>query len=102
MEKFIYIDFSIPQFEIDLDEMKKNEYNEHIELYKNKIKNRDFYKYENMPNITIESKEIIHFWAIEDGELHILKKYFSVKKGDIIIFPKSWVFDFTTTFQYII
>jgi hypothetical protein len=61
MEQYIYIRFSIPK-ELcnDLNdktinkittEFLNNEFAEHIEIYKNQIKNRYCYKYHNMPNL---------------------------------------------------
>jgi hypothetical protein len=126
MENFIYLAFSIPKelcedFQNDLDKLNdflNNELKEHLQKYKNQIKNRDCYTYDNMPNLQHkntkfiinekneknenDSKEFIqYFWALEDGEIIIQKKTYSVKQGDIIIFPNSWVFSCGLNFKYI-
>jgi hypothetical protein len=118
MEKFIYIDFSLPpQLCDEIEKIEYNDYlnselNEHIQKYKNIIKNRNCYKYENMPNLQHKNtyfkineeihKELIqYFWALEDGAIIIQKKTYYVKKGDIIIFPNSWVFPYELNFAYI-
>ena len=122
MEQYIYIAFSIPKELCDdiiinkpLTELLNNELSEHIQKYKNIIKNRYCYKYNNMPNLihlyskfkinekTVkESKDLIqYFWALEDGVINIQHKYYMVKSGDIIIFPNSWVFPYEINFKYI-
>jgi hypothetical protein len=131
MEQYIYIGFSIPKELCDelcdkicdnlvetinkvTTEFLNNELEEHIQKYKNRIKNRYCYKYDNMPNLmhlyskfkinekNNDSKEFIqYFWALEDGEIIIQKKTYSVKQGDIIIFPNSWVFKYEIKFKYI-
>jgi AAA15 family ATPase/GTPase len=122
MENFIYIAFSIPkelcedfQNDKDTDNFLNNELKEHIQTYKNQIKNRECYKYENMPNlqhknvkfkineinINYQKRFIDYFWALEDGEIIIQKKSYIVKQGDIIIFPNSWVFSYEINFKYI-
>ena len=120
MEKFIYIAFSIPEQLCDdfhdYTEFLNNELNEHIQKYKNVIKNRNCYKYENMPNlqhkntyfkINEEKKDdnldnlLKYFWALDDGEIIIQKKTYFVKKGYIIIFPNSWVFSYEINFKFV-
>jgi len=117
MEKFIYIAFSIPEQLCDdlhdYTEILNNELNEHIQKYKNVIKNRNCYKYENMPNLQhkytyfkineekIDDNLLKYFWALEDGEIIIQKKVYFMKKGDIIIFPNSWVFSYEINFKFI-
>jgi hypothetical protein len=118
MKQYIYIAFSIPKElcdEIDIDkstEFLNSELEEHIQKYKNIIKNRYCYKYYNMPNIIhlysnfkinekIEKELLQYFWALEDGEITIQKKSYIVKIGDIIIFPNSWVFPYELNFKYI-
>ena len=118
MKKYIYITFSIPKElcdNIDIDkttELLNTELEDHIQKYKNIIKNRYCYKYRNMPNIThmytdfkinekIEKDLLLYFWALEDGVIIIQKKTYPVKTGDIIIFPNSWVFPYELNFKYI-
>jgi hypothetical protein len=123
MKQYIYISFSIPKElcdKIDIDnaidheltELLNNELEEHIQLYKNIIKNRYCYKYDNMPNIIhmyckfkinekIEKDLLQYFWALEDGEIIIQKTTYAVKTGDVIIFPNSWVFPYELNFKYI-
>ncbi len=118
MENFIYVAFSIPQqlcenFKNDTSEFLNNELKEHIQKYKNQIKNRECYKYDNMPNlqhnptnfkmneINYQKDFIQYFWALEDGEIIIQKKTYIVKQGDIIIFPNSWIFSCEINFKYI-
>ena len=121
MEKFIYIAFSIPeqlcedfQNDIDTTDFLNNELKEHIQTYKNQIKNRECYKYDNMPNLQHkkvnfkmneindnDKRFIQYFWALEDGEIIIQKDSYHVKKGDIIIFPNSWIFSCKLNFKYI-
>ena len=118
MEKFIYIAFSIPQLLCDdfkdFTELLNHELYEHIQKYKNIIKNRHYYKYDNMPSlkykktffkineINDEMKEYIRYlWALEDGEIIIQKKTYCLNKGDIIIFPNSWVFPYEINFSFV-
>lgn len=124
MKQYIYISFSIPKElcnEIYIDgaiddkstEFLNNELEDHIQKYKNIIKNRYCYKYKNMPTIThlysefkinelvVNEKLLQYFWALEDGDIIIQKKPYTVKRGDIIIFPNSWVFPYELNFKYI-
>jgi uncharacterized protein YbgA (DUF1722 family) len=126
MEQYIYIGFSITKelcedlnetIDKTTTEFLNNELEEHIQKYKNIIKNRYCYcyNYDNMPNLMHlyskfkineinenDSKDFIqYFWALEDGEIIIQKKTYSVKQGDIIIFPNSWVFQYEIKFKYI-
>jgi hypothetical protein len=123
MKQYVYISFSIPKelcHDINIHdaiddtstEFLNSELEDHIQLYKNIIKNRYCYKYRNMPNIThmyckfkinekIEKEVLQYFWALKDGEIIIQKKIYPIKTGDIIIFPNSWVFPYELNFKYI-
>jgi hypothetical protein len=126
MDKMIYINSSIPEelcqdFELytksNIVDMKINntlntELEEHIQKYKNIIKNRKCYEYNNMPHIKYApasfkinektEKELLQYlWVLDDGDIIIQKKTYLVKKGDIIIFPNSWVFPYKLNFNYI-
>jgi hypothetical protein len=88
------------------------ELEEHIQKYKNIIKNRKCYEYNNMPHIKYTTtsfkinekteKELLqYFWVLDDGDIIIQKKTYLVKRGDIIIFPNSWVFPYELNINYI-
>lgn len=118
METFIYRCFSLPSDLCDDIEMNDElisllikEIVIHLEKYKNFICYRKCYNYNIIPlinytlfdlNIINYKNNIIHIWALEDGEITFWKDYIiQVKKGDIIIFPNSWTFPFEMNFKFI-
>ena len=85
----------------------------HIKKYKNYINYYKCNKYNNIINVLCISNDYclneinnkdntIHIWALEDGEITFWKDYIiEVKKGDIIIFPNSWIFPFKMNLKFI-